>query len=394
MDTSKIEEIGVDAVRHYINSIACARPFISTNDKTPLWDGSIFVYKNEKFKNEELDFFVHVQVKSHDYAKKAIPDTENHQVRLKDLEQYEMNGGLVDFVVDSDSAKGGHVFYVALTKTRIRNLIKNAEGKQGRSISLKAVPENTNEFLNDIHTVALQSEYPILSLPQLMGEKGWTYEITAERVPVGTNFLDYIATHSVTMLVSRKGDANKYFVDGISSIQFRKKIEVPIYVGQDKYFDYYYSTSTPNGRKIEIGEALSLLVPYFQKDCDRNDENGKIQMHINFQPICSYFQGCYYLHYSLKGDCTVNYDSLKLQTNDDNLLIYKNLSDKGVHTYKLRKEGNLSIRLGFTRKDSSIGVVDPLVLSILPSDFITYNGQRITDDTLRVVLKPGLKAYR
>ncbi len=109
---------------------------------------------------------------------------------------------------------------------------------------------------------------------------------------------------------------------------------------------------------------------------------------------CMYFQGCYYLNYSLKGDCTVNYDSLKLQTNDDNLLIYKNLPDKGVHTYKLRKEGNLSIRLGFTRKDSSIGVVDPLVLSILPSDFITYNGQRITDDTLRVVLKPGLKAYR
>ena len=284
MDTSKIEEIGVDAVRHYINSIACARPFISTNDKTPLWDGSIFVYKNEKFKNEELDFFVHVQVKSHDYAKKIIPDTENHQVRLKDLEQYEKNGGLVYFVVDIDSAKEGHVFYAALTKTRIRNLIKNAKGKQGRSISLKAVPENSNEFLNDIHTVALQSEYPILSLPQLMGEKGWTYEITAERVPIGTNFLDYIATHSVTMLVSRKGDDNKYFVDGISSIQFRKKIEEPIYVGQDKYFDYYYSTSTPNGRKIEIGEALSLLVPYFQMGCDRNDENGKIQMHINFQP--------------------------------------------------------------------------------------------------------------
>ena len=38
---------------------------------------------------------------------------------------------------------------------------------------------------------------------------------------------------------------------------------------------------------------------------------------------CMYFQGCYYLNYSLKGDCTVNYDSLKLQTNDDNLLIYK-----------------------------------------------------------------------
>ena len=95
----------------------------------------------------------------------------------------------------------------------------------------------------------------------------------------------------------------------------------------------------------------------------------------------------------MKGEFTVNYDSLKLQTNDDNLLIYKNLPDKGIHTYKIRKEWVLSIRLGFNRKDTSIGVADPLVLSILPSDFITFNGKRITNDTLRVELKPGLKFY-
>jgi conserved domain protein len=88
---------------------------------------------------------------------------------------------------------------------------------------------------------------------------------------------------------------------------------------------------------------------------------------------CMYFQGCYYLNYGImKGECTVNYDSLKLQTNDDNLLIYKKLPDKGIHTYKILKEGVLSIRLGFIRRDKSIGVADPLVLSILPSDFITY----------------------
>ena len=109
---------------------------------------------------------------------------------------------------------------------------------------------------------------------------------------------------------------------------------------------------------------------------------------------CMYFHGCYYLNYSImKGEFTVNYDSLKLQTNDDNLLIYKNLPDKGIHTYKIRKEWVLSIRLGFNRKDTSIGVADPLVLSIQPSDFITFNGKRITNDTLRVELKPGLKFY-
>ncbi len=105
------------------------------------------------------------------------------------------------------------------------------------------------------------------------------------------------------------------------------------------------------------------------------------------QVSCSYFQGCYYLHYSLKGDCTVNCDSLKLRTNDDNLMIQCYLPCKGVHEYKQHKEGVLSIRLGFIRRDKSIGAADPLVLSILPSNFIMYNGQRITNDTLRVTLK-------
>ena len=150
---------------------------------------------------------------------------------------------------------------------------------------------------------------------------------------------------------------------------------------------------------------LFFLIPiFFLCSCDiwhlqtferYNSKRVELQNEISTTQVsCSYFHGCYYLHYSLKGDyCTVNYDSLKLNTNDDNLMIHCYLSYKGVHKYKIRKEMHLSVRLGFNRKDMSIGVVDPLILTILPSDFITFNGQRITDDTLRVELKPGLKFY-
>lgn len=109
---------------------------------------------------------------------------------------------------------------------------------------------------------------------------------------------------------------------------------------------------------------------------------------------CMYFQGSYYLNYGMKGEYTVNFDSLKLLTNNDNLVVRNNLPPKEVHTYKLRKEGILSIQLGFYRKSPSISITNPVVLSILPSSFITYNGQRITNDTLRVKLKFGLKRYK
>ena len=114
---------------------------------------------------------------------------------------------------------------------------------------------------------------------------------------------------------------------------------------------------------------------------------------ITTQVSCMYFHGQYYLQYEIQGGCTVAFDTLKLQTNDDNLVISNSLSLCSVQTFKLRKGGLLQVVLGFTRKDQSLRVVNPLIL-IIPPSFITVNGQRITNDTLRVELKYGVKPYR
>lgn len=169
------------------------------------------------------------------------------------------------------------------------------------------------------------------------------------------------------------------------------------------------STIIHGGIRVLYGNKLKhclfvLILPYFLCSCDiwhnltfEGQSHPFICIKKDMGTIrinCMYYQGSYYLDYYMKGECTVNYDSLKLQTNDDNLVIHNYLPLKGVRTYKLRKEEYLSIPLGFERKDVSLGIVNPLVLSILPSDFITINGQRITNDTLRVELIHGLKGYR
>ena len=114
---------------------------------------------------------------------------------------------------------------------------------------------------------------------------------------------------------------------------------------------------------------------------------------VTTRVACVYFQGRYSLDYDIQGGCTVTFDSLKLQTNDENLIVWNKLSNSSVQTVKLSKGGVLQVRLGFIRKDQSLRVVNPLIL-IIPPSFITVNGQRITNDTLRVELKYGLKACR
>lgn len=147
---------------------------------------------------------------------------------------------------------------------------------------------------------------------------------------------------------------------------------------------------------------LILILPFFLYSCDlaynlkfEGQTYPFVYLKVNTNTVrikCIYFQGVYYLIYGLEGSYIVNYDSLKLQTNDENLVI--STSCKDVRTYRIHKEDCLSIRLVFDRKTSSVGIADSLVLSILPSDFITFNGQRITNDTLRVELKSGSKKYK
>ena len=60
MDRGIIEEKGIYAVSEYLTDIGYIKPYLSSNDKTPMWDGSLFVYKSkegERIFKELLSFF-------------------------------------------------------------------------------------------------------------------------------------------------------------------------------------------------------------------------------------------------------------------------------------------------------------------------------------------------
>lgn len=52
--TTKKERNAVNAVRDFVDTTDCLRSYLEENDKTPLWDGSIFVYGGVPDKNPNL----------------------------------------------------------------------------------------------------------------------------------------------------------------------------------------------------------------------------------------------------------------------------------------------------------------------------------------------------
>ena len=72
MATKKqIEEMGACAVKAALLQCNYLASFISENDKTPSWDGNVFVYTMENQKKENLMGKVPIQVKSTGSRKKS-----------------------------------------------------------------------------------------------------------------------------------------------------------------------------------------------------------------------------------------------------------------------------------------------------------------------------------
>jgi hypothetical protein len=104
-----------------------------------------------------------------------------------------------------------------------------------------------------------------------------------------------------------------------------------------------------------------------------------------------YFNGCHFLLFDLKGEYVINPDSLKLKLCDENITLGKLLPCSKTDTYNKNnthvKNRLISVQLRYERKDKDQGINEPLVLFVLPSNFIMRNDKRVLTDSLRIVLK-------
>lgn len=50
-----IEKVATSALENLLSKNPYLRAFINSNDKTPIWDGDIFVYKSKDNKNKNKD---------------------------------------------------------------------------------------------------------------------------------------------------------------------------------------------------------------------------------------------------------------------------------------------------------------------------------------------------
>ena len=151
MDNNDIEIAAVFDVSKYINGPKL-RSFISYNDKTPLWDGDIFVYNSIEKDNEHFYGRVPVQVKGTKVTEFSEEKISYSDLTRGYLENYRKDGGCIFFVAevmmnDETQETSSRVFYCELSVAFITALLNKKEDVQQPTFHLIPVPRKKSDFI-------------------------------------------------------------------------------------------------------------------------------------------------------------------------------------------------------------------------------------------------------
>ena len=143
-----IETAATTAIKEKIANTDRLSQYINERDKEPIWDGSIYVYKNESRKSDNFIGRIPVQVKGKMVKSNILEkDKIKYSVPTRNLEKYRDEGGVIYFVVYVSENAKKRIYYASLLPYILNKYINNAHGKEV-SIILKRLPEESHDFEN------------------------------------------------------------------------------------------------------------------------------------------------------------------------------------------------------------------------------------------------------
>lgn len=149
VDSSKIEEIAVSAVKSLLVRVPNLRTRINENDKTPSVDGVVEVYSSESSEKRSQQGEVVVQVKGRNKKPKTLKHLK-YEVETADLDNFErVHGGALFFVVTvNDRLEATHIFYRQFLPLDIERIRKNLQHEGQEHVTVKFFP-----FPEDVRSI-------------------------------------------------------------------------------------------------------------------------------------------------------------------------------------------------------------------------------------------------
>lgn len=273
-DSSQIEQWGIDAVGVALSHTDTLCRYFKENDKTPLRDGSVIIYKGKNRSKQNIIGEVNIQLKGKLATEEKLKkENISYSVEINDLIKYKEISGVIYFVtlINRHEPRQYVVFYETLTPRKIRNYIKSKEQQKTCKINLKRLPQGKHEIqtiflsffeeskLGDVDPISLDELSSIKDnikisasvtqfLPEgskpspidvlLNNELLWTAKIPNHPIPIPID----LGTRTELTLILKEGLPS-------------------ILVNGERYDNYLSITRNKNSTVYKFGQSTTLETP-------------------------------------------------------------------------------------------------------------------------------------
>lgn len=262
VNTKRIEESATTALKAALLRCPILEPYIGSNDKTPSWDGTVFVYKSEKTKKENLAGRVPIQIKGTE--KVIVSDTATFSCSVADLNNYYKDGGCVFFLISVDLSSGNSkIFYKTLLVVDLDKIIKGAGKQKTSTIHLNLFPTEANEissifmgFTDNVHKQMgfIGKDIPTFESLEASGAEITSLTFTASGIGLTLDEIPrFLSTHDFYLYAKVKGLDVDVPIDKVTNAIISKPVDGEVRI-KDRCFFPAYRVVYENGNPlIRIG---------------------------------------------------------------------------------------------------------------------------------------------
>lgn len=286
MDALQIETEAISKVKTRVNLTKYLSSFLFENDKTPTWDGDIFIYGNEKKAKKDLIGRLPAQVKGHetnDFSKDEIPFAFD----VADLRNFHNNIGGILFVVYLSPNKEQtdfdyKIYFIELTPTRISAILADCVAdQQSVTLHLKTLTVTGDDFaslvLNCFCNCKREASFSGIELPTIkeLEEQGNIQSIQFFVSGYGEEYKSFrgFLKQNTPLYVLLKGSAIPQPVKYEGEIVYKvitRTVFGTVSSGGTVFFSEYKVAETQKESIIQIGHGFSLTVKNDALTCQAN----------------------------------------------------------------------------------------------------------------------------
>jgi len=249
------EDKGINSLKYFLQDGYVRTTYLNSGEKEPLWDGSLYVYKDLSLtKNGDLLFRVPTQVKAKVVSKKShLSKNEIFEwIPKKSLEKYLAEDGVVYVKVLYYSKEFFQIFYNSILSIKGKDILKKFPGDKVK-VRLQSI-NNRVEFEGALHYF---NENRKLQPNNFVGEfeidelkKGQVVAIDAREFDINKENYDSIHIYKVD-------NGKKYPLEN-GVLSFSGRVDWEIRINDKVYFESVKTRNTNKGKTFFLGDIIQF----------------------------------------------------------------------------------------------------------------------------------------